>query len=85
MCSKTKKKFSIKTVTPVLKNTKIPLRKWYLAICWFLSKKGVSAHELARKLRITVKSTYLLLKDLRSLLKQSNFVKEKLKGIVKID
>ena len=85
MCSKTRKKFSIKTVTPVLKNTKLPLRKWYLSICEFLSKKGISAHELARKLRITVKSTYLLLKDLRSLLKQSNFVKKKLKGVVELD
>jgi hypothetical protein len=47
--------------------------------------KGVSAHQLAKKLRITVKSAYLLLKDVRSVLKQSNFVKEKLKGTVEMD
>jgi len=55
-------------------------------LCFISANKGdVSCRKLGRYLGITPKSALLLQKDIRGVLKQSNFVKEKLKGIVEID
>jgi transposase-like protein len=85
MCSKTRKKFSVKTVSKELKHSNIPLRLWYLALCFLSSNRGASCRKLGRFLGITHKSAWLLHKDVRSVLKQSNFIKRKLKGIVELD
>lgn len=83
-CKNTGKKFNVRTGT-VLQYSNIPLRKWYLASCLFASKKGISSYQLAKSLRITFTTAFNLLKDLRSLLDQFNFVKEKLKGVIEAD
>ncbi|CAG8637275.1 2420_t:CDS:2 [Scutellospora calospora] len=43
------KRFNVKTET-ILRHTKLPLRKWYLALCLFSAKKSVSSYELAESL-----------------------------------
>jgi len=67
-------------------NTKLKLRDWFIAAYLFTShKKGVSSCQLKKYLGITQKSAYYLLDDLRSNLKQSNFIKDMLKDFVEID
>ena len=83
-CSRTKKRFNVKTGT-VLKHTKIPLLDWLWSLYHFLSKKGISSCQLARNIDFTQTTTWNLLKDIRKNLDQSNFVKEKLKGVTEID
>ena len=84
MCSKTRKKFNVKTGT-ILMHTKLPLRTWYSALCYFSAKKGMSSHELADFLGVTQATAWNMWKDIRSLLKQFNFVKTKLEKEVQID
>ena len=76
-CSKTRKRFDVKTGT-YLKHTKIPLLDWLWSLYHFLSKKGISSCELARKISVTQPSAWNLLKDIRENLDQFNFVKDKL-------
>ena len=54
MCNfKCNKIYSYKTGT-IFENTKIPMRKWFIAIYLFsLHKKGISSHQLSRDLSIT--------------------------------
>jgi len=83
-CSITKKRFNVKTGT-ILMYTKLSLRQWYLALCFFSAKNGISSHELADFLGVTQTTAWNMLKDIRSLLKQFNFVKDKLEKEVQID
>jgi len=84
-CKNTGKFFNVKTGT-AFANTKLKLRDWFLAAYLFTShKKGISSCQLAKNLNITQKSAWNLLDDLRSNLKQSNFIKDMLKDFVEID
>ena len=52
-CKHCNKIYSYKTGT-IFENTKIPMRKWFIAIYLFsLHKKGISSHQLSRDLSIT--------------------------------
>lgn len=85
MCSKTRKKFNVKTGT-IFKNTKIPLRKWFYALLVLATNpNSISSRQLGKDIKITQPSAWNLLKDLRSALKQSNFIKNMLKGFVEMD
>lgn len=84
-CKNTGRFFNVKTGT-AFANTKLKLRDWFIAAYLFTShKKGVSSCQLKKYLGITQKSAYYLLDDLRSNLKQSNFIKDMLKDFVEID
>ncbi|RHZ37350.1 IS1595 family transposase [endosymbiont GvMRE of Glomus versiforme] len=84
-CKNTKRFFNVKTGT-MFARSKLPLQKWFLAFYLFSAhKKSISSCQLARDLNITQKSSYLLLKDLRKNLKQTNFIKDMLKGSVEVD
>lgn len=83
-CKNTGKTFNVKTGT-AFANTKLPLRKWFIAAYLFTRKKGVSSCQLAKDLDISQKSAWNLLDDLRSNLKQTNLIKDMLKGFVEID
>ena len=84
-CKNTKRFFNVKTGT-TFANTKLKLRDWFVATYLFTShKKGISSCQLAKDLNITQKSAWYLLDDLRSNLKQSNFIKDMLKDFVEID
>ncbi len=64
-CGDCKKRFSIKVGT-IFTDTKLPLRKWFMAI-WLITshKKGFASTQLAKDLKITQKSAWFLLHRLR--------------------
>lgn len=67
-CSKCHRNFSEKVGT-VFENTKIPLRKWFLAMYLISShRKGISSHQLARDIDVTQKTAWFLLQKIRTLL-----------------
>jgi len=59
-CKNTGKYFNVKTGS-IFESSKIPLIKWFLAIHFLTnSKKGISAHQLAREIEVTVKTAWLM-------------------------
>jgi len=64
-CRNTGKYFNVKTDT-IFDNTKMSLRKWFLAI-WLVTchKKGVSSCQLARDIGISQKSAWFMLQRIR--------------------
>ena len=71
-CTECNHNFSI-TVGTIFENTKISLRKWFLAIYLITSnKKGVSACQLARDLDITQKTAWHILHKSRSVFSQND-------------
>lgn len=53
MCKNTGKLFNVKTGT-LFENTKLSLRKWFMAIWLILSnKKGISSLQLSRDIKVT--------------------------------
>ena len=65
-CGDCKQRFSIKVGT-IFEDTKLPLRKWFLAM-WMITshKKGIASVQLAKDLGITQKSAWFVLHRLRS-------------------
>lgn len=64
-CKNTGKYFNVRTGT-IFDNTKIPLRKWFLALYVFsFHKKGISSHQLGRDISVTQKSAWFMLRRLR--------------------
>ena len=66
-CPNCKRKFNV-TVGTIFENTKLSLRKWFMAMYLVSStKKGVSSHQLARDLAITQKTAWFVLHKVRGL------------------
>lgn len=65
-CSKTKKYFNIRTGT-LFDNTKIELRKWFMAQ-WLVTnhKKGISSIQLAKDIDVTQKTAWFMLQRIRA-------------------
>ena len=64
-CPKCNNNFSEKVGT-IFENTKIPLRKWFMAMYLISShKKGVSSHQLSRDIDVTQKTAWFILQPLR--------------------
>jgi transposase-like protein len=83
-CGKCRKQFSA-TVGTIFEDSHIPLSKWFLAIQLMCSsKKGISAHQLHRMLRITYKSAWFMAHRIRLAMQHSPFA-GKLGGIVEAD
>jgi transposase-like protein len=71
-CTECNHNFSC-TVGTIFENTKISLRKWFLAIYLITSnKKGVSSCQLARDLDITQKTAWHILHKIRSVFSQND-------------
>src|SRR5882724_7359466 len=81
-CAKCKKDFTIVTGT-VFGETKLPLRKWFIAI-YLLSNtsKGISSIQLAKHVGVTQKTGWFMDHRLRSAMKQN---KGLLTGICEAD
>ena len=64
-CSDCRQRFSIKVGT-IFQDTKLPLRKWFMAI-WLITNhsKGIASTTLAKDLKITQKSAWFVLHRLR--------------------
>jgi transposase-like protein len=72
-CGDCRQRFSIKVGT-IFHDTKLPLRKWFMAI-WMITnhKKGVASTTLARDLKITQKSAWHVLHRLRHAARTRSF------------
>ena len=82
-CTHCKHNFSC-TVGTIFENTKLSLRKWFLAMYLISShKKGVSSHQLSRDIEVTQKTAWYMLQKIRSIYAQSDA--EGLSGTVEID
>lgn len=69
-CNHCKRNFSV-TVGTIFENTKISLRKWFIAMYLISShKKGVSSCQLGRDLHVTQKTAWYILHKVRTLYAQ---------------
>ena len=82
-CRDCKQKYSA-TVGTIFENTKIPLRKWFVAI-YLLSahKKGISSLQLSRDLDVTQKTAWFILHRVREMLADND--PELFKTMVEVD
>lgn len=82
-CKNTGKYFNVKTDT-IFDNTKMELRKWFMAI-WLVTshKKGISSLQLGRDLNITQKSAWFMLQRIRNCFGMDD--NDELEGEVEID
>jgi len=64
-CGDCRKRFSIKVGT-IFEDSKIPLRKWFMAI-WLITshKKGIASTTLSRVIMVTQKTAWFMLYRLR--------------------
>ena len=83
-CAQCRESFSIKVGT-IFEDTKLPLRKWFIAI-WLLTshKKGIASTQLAKDLKITQKSAWFMLHRLRHAARTRSFSRP-LQGVVEAD
>jgi transposase-like protein len=83
-CGDCRKRFSIRVGT-IFEDSKLPLRKWFMAI-WMITshKKGVASTTLAKDLKITQKSAWFVLHRLRHAAKTKSFNRP-LQGEVEVD
>jgi transposase-like protein len=81
-CKSCRKPFSVRIGT-IFEESKIPLCKWLMAIHLMTSsKKGISSHQIARELDVTVKTGWFLTHRIRECMKQG---KPLLSGTVEAD
>lgn len=83
-CGDCRQRFSIKVGT-IFEDSKVPLRKWLMAI-WLLTshKKGVASTQLARDIDVTQKTAWFMLHRLRAAAETKSF-NEPLDGMVEAD
>jgi transposase-like protein len=83
-CAECRQRFSIKVGT-IFEDTKLPLRKWFIAI-WLITshKKGIASVQLAKDLKITQKSAWFVLHRLRHAARTQSFAAP-LEGDIEID
>lgn len=81
-CAKCKQDFTIKTGT-VFGESKLPLRKWFIAIYLLMnSSKGISSVQLAKHVGVTQKTAWFMAHRIRETNQQN---KEPLSGTVEAD
>lgn len=83
-CKYCKRQYTV-TVHTVMEDSHIPLRKWLLG--FFLmcsSKKGMSAHQLHRMLKLNYRSAWFMAHRIRHAMHQPT-VREKLFGVIEVD
>jgi transposase-like protein len=83
-CKVCRKQFTVRIGT-IFEESKLPISKWLMAIHLMTSsKKGVSSHQIARELDITVKSAWFVTHRIREAMKQEP-VAGMLAGVVEAD
>jgi transposase-like protein len=83
-CGGCREQFTV-TVGTIFEDSHIPLSKWLLAyhlLC--ASKKGMSAHQLRRMLKVTYRSAWFMAHRIRYTMSQEP-LSSKLKGVIEID
>ena len=83
-CGDCRQRFSIKVGT-IFEDTKIPVRKWLMAI-WLITshKKGIASTQLAKDIGVTQKTAWFMLHRLRAGAETKSF-KAPLQGYVEAD
>ena len=83
-CGDCRQRFSIKVGT-IFEDTKLPLRKWFIAI-WLITshKKGIASTQLAKDIKITQKSAWFVLHRLRYAARTKSFAAP-LEGDIEVD
>lgn len=77
------KKYSV-TVGTIFEGSKLPLRKWFIAIYLITNhRKGISSHQLGRDLGVTQKSAWFVLHRIREMLAAN--APHMLEGTVEVD
>jgi len=65
-CKESNRYFNVRTGT-LFDNTKVSLRKWFIAIYLTANhKKGISSHQLARDIKVTQKTAWFMLQRIRN-------------------
>lgn len=83
-CAGCKVQFTVKSGT-IFEDSNIGMRKWFLAIYLLTNmKKGVSSHELSRKLKVTQKTAWFMEQRIRFAFQAESF-NAPLNGVVEID
>lgn len=83
-CKGCRRQFTIRIGT-IFEESHIPLRKWLMALHLMTSsKKGISSHQIAREVGITVKSAWFLTHRIRVAMRQEPLA-GMLKGTVEAD
>jgi transposase-like protein len=83
-CGGCREQFTV-TVGTIFEDSHIPLSKWLLAyhlLC--ASKKGMSAHQLHRMLKVTYRSAWFMAHRIRYTMTQEP-LSSKLKGVIELD
>ena len=82
-CSCCKKQFTVRIGT-IFEESKIPLRKWFMAMYLLFShKKGISSCQLAKDISVTQKTAWFMLSRLRHA--SSMFGATEFSGTVEMD
>lgn len=83
-CGDCHQRFSIKVGT-IFEDTKLPLRKWFMAI-WLITNhpKGIASTTLAKDLKVTQKTAWFVLHRLRHASTTRSF-NAPLKGVIEAD
>lgn len=72
-CNECREQFTA-TVGTLFERSKIPLRKWLMALYLMMaSKKGMSSHQMSRMLDVSYKSTWFMTHRLREALREGKF------------
>jgi transposase-like protein len=81
-CHECGKSYSV-LIGTIFEATKLPLPKWFTAICLVINaKKGISSLQLSRDLGINKNTAWYLQQRIRKAMEDNDFI---LKGIVEID
>jgi transposase-like protein len=81
-CHNCGKSFSV-LVGTIFEATKIPITKWFVAICLILNaKKGISSLQLSRDINVNKNTAWYLQKRIRKAMQENDIM---LNGIVEID
>lgn len=82
-CDKCRYQFSV-TAGTIFHDSHLPIWKWFLAIYLMTeSKKGISANQLKRSLKISYKTAWYLCHRIRKAMEENG--KPKLNGIIEVD
>lgn len=83
-CGDCTQRFSIKVGT-IFEGTKVPMRKWLMAI-WLITshKKGIASTQLAKDIQVTQKTAWFMLHRLREAARTKSF-NTPLSGVVEAD
>lgn len=84
-CNACSYQFSVKVGT-ILHDSHLPLFKWFLAVYMMCeSKKGMSANQLKRAIKVSYKTAWYLCHRIRAAMQKANEQREHLDDIVEVD